>query len=316
MKLIIWDLDETLWDGTIYYEDGIKLKPETKEVLKQISKIPNIIQYVCTHNEMSKTLIALEKLDMLKYFKGIKATTGQEKDITVQEILQETGYTPEETLFIDDSPLNRELVRLKVNCHVDYFTDLYEVFKYLDTDRLKIMNQQRNRMAAENAWQGDKKDFLKLINTELVIDIADSSCVKRITDLANRTNEMNATRNRYTEDQIENIINDDKYDMWVGYLSDKFGDYGLIAEVIIQKIDEYTWDINDFSVSCRTIGRGVGSSIMKHILSEAKENNITKILGRIRINTDDWRMTKIYEKYGFIEKDTRYGFKHYELEVK
>ena len=41
IKLVVWDLDNTLWNGTVYYsdKDSISLKPGTKEALKELSKI-------------------------------------------------------------------------------------------------------------------------------------------------------------------------------------------------------------------------------------------------------------------------------------
>ena len=36
IKLVVWDLDNTLWDGTVYYSDknNVKLKPGAKEELR------------------------------------------------------------------------------------------------------------------------------------------------------------------------------------------------------------------------------------------------------------------------------------------
>ena len=40
IKLVIWDADNTLWDGTVYYSDKekVKLKPGTEAALKELTK--------------------------------------------------------------------------------------------------------------------------------------------------------------------------------------------------------------------------------------------------------------------------------------
>mgnify|MGYP001569789900 CR=1 FL=1 len=45
IKLVVWDLDNTLWDGSVYYTDknNIKLKPGTKEALKELTNLSFVI---------------------------------------------------------------------------------------------------------------------------------------------------------------------------------------------------------------------------------------------------------------------------------
>jgi len=297
MKLIIWDLDETLWEGTIYYGEDVSLKPEAKEILKQLDKL-GIKQAVCTHNKFIPAVKKIGELGLTKYFKVVKASTGMEKDEMIKQILKELNILPEETLFIDDTVFNRELVREVVGCHVDYETDLYQIMKYFDTERLVLMNQQRNRNNSEQNWSGTKTEFLKTINNEISIKVGEESEIPRLTILTNRTNELNATQNRYTEAEIEKFIKDKSYIVYVAYLRDKFGSYGLIGEVIIEKQDNM-WFLKDVCVSCRTMGRGIGSALFRHIKQEAEKNCVEILKGVVIPNEDNFRMTHLFEKFGF-----------------
>jgi len=314
MKLIIWDLDETIWEGTIFYNETVKLKPEAKEVLKQIDKL-GITQYVCTHNKLPPALAKIKELGLGKYFKGVRAEIRREKADIIKEIIEEEGVSPDETVFIDDSPLNRGHVKEVVGCHVDYEIDLYKVMKYFDTDRLKLMNQQRTRTDAEGNWEGDFKTFLK--TTEMVVDIKEAveGEIPRITDLANRTNEFNATRNRYSEGEIESFIKDNTHILYVVYLRDRFGDYGLIAEAVIEK-RETEWFIKDICVSCRTTGRGLGTKLLEHIIVMASVANISKLTGYVALNDDNVTMSKLFEKQGFKLITKEKNISNYELQIK
>jgi len=297
MKLVVWDLDETIWHGTIYYGDSVTLKPEAREVLKQLDKL-GIKQAICSHNNFASAVKKIAELGLTKYFFVIKAKVGVEKDVMVKQILKEQKFLPEETLFVDDTMFNREIVRESVGCHVDYEEDLYQIMKYFDTDRLILMNQQRNRLNDENNWVGTKEEFLKKIRSEIHIKTASKEEISRLTTLANRTNELNSTRNRYTEVEIEKFIKEKSYIVYVAYLKDKFGDYGLIGEVIIE-VQNKNWFIKDICVSCRTLGRGIGGKLIEYVYDMAKKSDIKKLIAHIVPSIDNFRMKPLFENRGF-----------------
>ena len=45
IKLVVWDLDNTLWDGSVYYSDkeSVKLKLGTKEDLKELARVVRLV---------------------------------------------------------------------------------------------------------------------------------------------------------------------------------------------------------------------------------------------------------------------------------
>jgi len=100
------------------------------------------------------------------------------------------------------------------------------------------------------------------------------------------------------------IKDKENYIIYVGFMKDKFGDYGLIAEGIIRKINTYEpftgyeWELKDICVSCRTMGRGIGGELMDYILRQAKEQRASKVVGFIIPNEDNYRMPKLFESAG------------------
>jgi len=316
MKLIIWDADNTLWDGEIIYGE-VKLKSETKEVLKQISKL-NIPQIICSKNDIDKLKKVLETFEIDKYFKEVHANW-QPKHLTVKSILERLNIDPKETLFIDDDTLNREEIKMLTGCHVDYNKDLYDTIKYVDTSRLVLMEQQRNRETYEKTWRGDYKDFIKGLDMEIKFNLAKNEHITRIATLSNRTNEMNAARNRYSDGDIERFINSENYILPIVFLKDKFGDYGLIGEAIIEKVSNEEWFLKDICVSCRVMGRGIGSDLMLHIINLAKNNNVKILNGMIILNKENWRMPELFKKHGFsiVKEENIDGFNitNYQLRI-
>ena len=310
MKLVIWDLDNTIWDGIIFHGEKVVLKPEAKEVLKQIDKI-GVKQVVCSYNELDNCLKRIKEFGIDTYFSHVKASTRLTKDVMIQELLESCDILPEETLFIDDSILNRELVKMSVGCHVDFDDDLYQIMKYFDTNRLVLMNQQRNRLNAENTWCGSKEDFMREVGNEISIKLGEETEIPRLTTLSNRTNELNASRNRYKDEEIEKFIKDNDYIVYVAYLKDKFGDYGLIGEVIIE-VSGDSWFVKDICVSCRTMGRGVASSLIKYVIDKI---DVKLLTGVVVINEDNWRMTRLFEKFNFKKVSEEDKKVYYELKI-
>ncbi len=310
MKLVIWDLDNTIWDGIIFHGEKVVLKPEAKEVLKQIDKI-GVKQVVCSYNELDNCLKRIKEFGIDTYFSHVKASTRLTKDVMIKELLESCDILPEETLFIDDSILNRELVKMSVGCHVDFDDDLYQIMKYFDTNRLVLMNQQRNRLNAENTWCGSKEDFMREVGNEISIKLGEETEIPRLTTLSNRTNELNASRNRYKDEEIEKFIKDNDYIVYVAYLKDKFGDYGLIGEVIIE-VSGDSWFVKDICVSCRTMGRGVASSLIKYVIDKI---DVKLLTGVVVINEDNWRMTRLFEKFNFKKVSEEDKKVYYELKI-
>jgi FkbH-like protein len=176
------------------------------------------------------------------------------------------------------------------------------------------MNEQRSRENAEKGWTGTFDDFLNTIEMKITFGFAKEEEIERITNLANRTNELNATRTRYTEDEIRNFIDmkNFEYEIPVVYLSDKFGDYGLIGEAILEYKEDAVF-IKDICISCRTMNRGIGSKLLEFIIDYAKKQQLKHITGLVIKNEQNYRMSHLYTKQGFTKINTTGDIETYEL---
>ena len=118
---------------------------------------------------------------------------------------------------------------------------------------------------------------------------------ERVVQLFNRTNELNTTGNRYELDKLKEQYDNKEIEVFVSELTDKFGDYGLIAECIIDTRTK-DWEIKDLTVSCRTMGRGIGSALLIVLMHLAKEKKARTIRGILRAIESNWRMQPLYIK--------------------
>lgn len=326
IKLVIWDLDNTLWDGTVFYKDkeAVTIKAGTKATLKELSK-RDIKISICSKNYFEDAEKVLEKFEILNYFEYPQIGWDQKSD-SIKKILKHFNIEASEAIFVDDDSFQRaEVISQIPELNVIELTDPLDLLNYkgiipdnatdIDKNRVIILKQQRDREEAENGRTVDYKDFLKSCNIEMSIRKNDEKDWPRITQLLNRTNELNATVNRYTMEKLKESqkINNDK--IYIASIKDKFGEYGLIAETIIDTRLGGIWFVRDITVSCRTMGRGVGGALLTFILNKAKEKKISKVMGVVNKTESNWRMHPLFEKRNFKKIWEQDNISTYEFDV-
>ena len=323
IKLVVWDVDNTLWNGTVFYTDrgNIKLKPGTESALKELTK-RGIKNTICSKNYYEDVDEMLEKFEIKKYFDSAEVNWGLKSD-NIRKLIKKYDVSSEEVCFVDDDPFQRaevlsQLPDIKVIELGDPLDILSLDFMKLeneteeDRERVKILKEQRNREEAEKNHKGDYKEFLKSCNIQMSIRRVQEKDWERVVQLFNRTNELNTTGNRYELEKLKKQYDNNEIDVYVVELKDKFGDYGLIAECIMDTRTK-DWEIKDLTVSCRTMGRGIGSALLIAIMYYAKEGGAKTIRGILREIESNWRMRPLYLKRGFkvIKKngnETTYGY--------
>jgi len=326
IKLVIWDADNTLWNGTVYYTDktAVKVKPGTQAALKELDK-RHILSALCSKNNYEDVSPMLKKFGIDKYFKELQIGWGL-KSAAIKKLAKIFNLTFEEMLFIDDDPFQRAEVLSRIpNLNVTELTDPIDVLNIEgvksqhetkeDKKRVQILKEARNRECAGIKHKDDYKNFLRQCNIKMTIRNIEKKDWLRVVQLLNRTNELNATGNRYQLEELKTSykVNGDK--IFVAELTDKFGDYGLIAESIIDTKDPGIWFIRDLTVSCRTMGRGIGNTLVLAILNLAKKNNINTVRGYIIPSESNWRMQPLFEKRGFQKTSDDGKIKRYQFNL-
>jgi len=326
IKVVVWDADNTLWDGTVFYKDkeNVKIKPGTKEALKELDK-RGIKNTICSKNYYNDVESILKKFEIEKYFQNPQIGWGLKSD-AIKKIagIFNVGY--DEIAFIDDDPFQRaEVASQMPNINIMAIDDPIDILSVEgvmpinatgeDKKRVKLLKEQRDREEAEKSFKGDYKDFLQQCDMVMTVRPVEEEDWPRVCQLLNRTNELNATANRYTLEQLKESYENNKDVVMVVELKDKFGDYGLIAETILEN-KEYGWFVRDLTVSCRTMGRGIGSTLIVSVLHYAKENGIKKVVGRLVETESNWRIKPLYEKRGFrkISSDKNATLYEFDLE--
>lgn len=108
IKLVIWDLDETLWKGTLS-EGDVVVKEPIAEFLRNTLDM-GIVHSICSKNDFRKTKDKLSELGLWDIF-VFPSIDWTPKGVRVKETIENMGLRPGNVLFVDDNMQNLEEVK-------------------------------------------------------------------------------------------------------------------------------------------------------------------------------------------------------------
>ncbi len=258
IKLLIWDLDETFWKGTL--SDGeITPVPENIELVKHLTD-RGIVNSICSKNDYEKTKAKLEELGVWEYF-VFPSIDWTPKGQRVKNIISDMNLRPVNCLFIDDNVNNLEEAKFAAGggINVSLPDDLPELlkdpaFEGKDDSEHSRLKQYKilEEKAAARAQSGSNEEFLyqSEIHVELIEDCSDK--LVRIYEMIHRNNQLNFTKDRISQEEVDRIFTDPEITSGVVHVTDKYGDHGIIGCYAIKDGKAL-----QLVFSCRILGMGV-----------------------------------------------------------
>ena len=275
VKLVVWDLDETFWNGTLS-EEGITPIAENVEMVKQLAR-RGIISSVCSKNEPDRALAALRELDVLDYF-VLPSVSFQPKGKSIAGIVSALQLRPDNVVFIDDNP--SVLAEAGYCCPgMVCLESPHQLAALMDSpflqgapdSELTRLRQYRLLAEKQNLKQtegGSDERFLRASEIRIEIDFAVEENIERIVELINRSNQLNYTKRRIeTEEARRRLLADLRafgFNAGVVRVWDKFGDYGIVGFFMtLATLREYR--LEHFVFSCRIMNMGVEQYVYEYL---------------------------------------------------
>lgn len=292
IKLIIWDLDDTFWRGTLS-EGYVSPIPENISLLHILTD-RGVVNSICSKNDYEQTVAKLEELKVndLFVFKSIDWTP---KGQRISKLIKDMGLRPVNCLFLDDNIVNlNEAKFYEKDLMIAEPSIIPELIAYYDNLPANDVNHKRlknyqvleqKQLAKEHA--SDNMEFLYSSDTRVEIKHDCLAHLDRIYELVNRTNQLNYTKLRSSKEEIEQICQDKSIDTGYVEVSDKFGEYGIVGFYAVQDKK-----CIHFLFSCRTIGQGVEQYVYAALNHPQLEvvgevvNPVTKDPAPVWINQD------------------------------
>lgn len=336
-KCLVLDCDNTLWGGIIGEDgmEGIHLGPDwpgreflgfQKAILELYEQ--GIILAINSKNNEQDVMQVLNKHPHMilreKHFASIQVNWGS-KPQNMQRIADEINIGIDTLVFADDNPAEREIVRQMLPeievLDLPQNPALYEqtlrqssfftktTLTKEDRNRGQIYAAQRQRNELQKTTTS-LEGYLQSLEMICSIRLAQREDVKRIAQLTQRTNQFNLTTRRYTEANIQQMLEDPDWNIYVLDLKDKFGDNGMVALALVEKTGEQ-WRIDTFLMSCRIIGRQTEDTLVDRICRDAKTENAKTITAEFIQSKKNALVRKFWTKMNFAELSSDDATVHY-----
>jgi FkbH-like protein len=343
-KVLILDLDNTIWGGVIGDDglEGIRIAQgdavgEAHLAVQRLAlelRNRGIVLAVCSKNTDEVARIPFEKHpEMLLKLEHIAVfqANWNDKATNIQAIADELSLGLDSLVFLDDNAAERALVRrLLPQVAVPelpedpaYFARTLAAGGYFEGVTFAGEDLKRADYYKDNAKRvhlqkqvGGVEAYLASLDMTITFQPFDSTGRARILQLINKSNQFNLTTRRYTEPEIVELESDPETFTLQVRLADVFGDNGMISVVICRLAEHGRWEIDTWLMSCRVLGRKVEQVVLREILEHARAAGIEKLSGAYRPTDRNRLVNDHYAKLGFTktaEEDT--GLTEWELLV-
>jgi FkbH-like protein len=266
VRLVIWDLDETFWGGTLT-EGGISFRPETRDIVTELAR-RGIVSSICSKNDFDQVRQVLTGHGVWDYF-VFPSIDWTPKGRRVAALVEAIQLRPATVMFIDDNPSNLAEVRdavpgIQARDHTFVSEILaHPLFKGKDDSALKRLQQYKllEKRKADEAGAGvDVVQFLRDSEIRVELDFDIEGNLDRAVELINRTNQLNFTKARLSDDpetarrELRATLAAYHRQAALVRVKDRYGDHGYCG-IYVHCTEERR--LQHFAFSCRILGMGV-----------------------------------------------------------
>lgn len=341
-KAVVLDLDNTLWGGIIG-EDGLEgielsdhkegerfydfqrqlLEMKKRGILLAVNSKNNMEDVQKVFDEHPHMLLKKEDFVSLKI-------NWQDKAGNMKEIAEELNLTEGSFIFLDDNPMEREIVKdacpeVLVPDFPEDTTTLAAFAERLYDEHMRPLRLMEEDFHKTEMYQSEAKrkqeyrsslsldDYIARLEMTLDIHRMRESELERVTQLCGKTNQFNLTTRRYTSVQIKEIAQDKDNAVYTVHARDKYGDHGLISVMIIRQKGRAAY-IDTFLMSCRVMGRKIENALIDKIALRYKDG-ADKLVGEFIPTAKNLPVEDLYARLGFTFVKEKAGSKIYEIQL-
>ncbi|NBE97999.1 HAD-IIIC family phosphatase [Nonomuraea sp. KC401] len=299
-KVIVLDADGTLWGGAVgeVGADGVDVGPGPGEAFLDFQSYllelreAGVLLALCSKNTEADVWAALARSDMRLRREHLSAARvgWESKPDSVAEITAELGVGLDAVVFVDDNPAEiaqmgavlPEVATVRMPEDPVHWRAAVDVAALdrpppTEDDRLRparvVEARRRDRGQA-----ADEQQWLATLDVRVRSRTALPSDVRRLAQLAMKTNQMNLNHRRLSERDVAAICASDEHRALVFDAADRFGDYGTVGALVLSLTAADTAELDLFVLSCRALGRGIEHAML------ARAQAVAALTGRSRVS--------------------------------
>ena len=316
VKLVVLDLDDTLWKGVsgeIQDIDPIMLEGWPLGVAEALCylKKRGILLAIISKNDSKRIAEIWSKM-----FRGrlkledfaVRKINWQPKTENMQALLSEVNLLPRNTVFIDDNPVERAAMKaafpdMRVLGKYPYY--LRRILLWAPETQVPAISEEsarRTEMIQAQVERDAQRQSLSreefLASLSLQVTLLEISSIEhpkfpRAFELLNKTNQFNTTGRRWRhEDCVAAFAAGTAFLAFE--VEDRFSSYGLVGVIIIAGRT-----IEQFVMSCRVVGLEVENAALSRILPGMRRGPPGKIVARMTETDANLLCRGLYKQFGF-----------------
>ena len=335
-KCLILDLDNTLWGGIIG-DDGIdkiqlgelgigKVFIDFQLWIKKL-KERGVILCICSKNneEVAKNVF-INHPDMKLRLEDISVFVAnwESKVDNIKNIQKVLNIGFDSMVFLDDNPYERDSVKENIpditvpdlpKDPANYLSFLYDENLFetisvseLDKKRTNLYQIEYERVKSKSDFT-DLSEYMTNLKMLSKVERLSSFNIPRVSQLSQRSNQFNLRTVRYSEKELNDIMNSESEMGLVFDLSDKFGSHGIISYLILKKLSKTELFIENWAMSCRVLERGMEQFILNYISEFSIQKGFTLITAEYIPTKKNIIVKDLYKKLGFLTVENIYQLK-------
>jgi FkbH-like protein len=307
-KLVICDLDNTLWGG-IVGDDGLEhvklgghdgVGESFLEFQRGLRALKNrgILLAVCSKNDPA---VAREMIDrhpemQLRHSDfACQRINWADKAENVAQILTELNLLPSSAVFLDDSPGERQRIaqafpEMLVPDLPDDIAqypaflaamDCFETLQITAEDRQRTESYRQEAMRVETQRSAVSLDaWLQSLELKLTVRRLDRLNLPRAAQLLNKTNQFNLATRRLSEEAFWQWSQAPGRAVFTFWVADRFGDAGLTGLISAEIEPGGRAALADFVMSCRVMGKQVETAMLDVAWQWLQSQGATQLAAR------------------------------------
>jgi FkbH-like protein len=306
-KLVVCDLDNTLWKGVIG-EGAVEHYTEKQKILKKLVA-KGVVLAINSKNDPKN----------IKWDGGVlnaedfvcAQINWDNKVANLKRIAQTLNLKSKDFVFIDDRADEREMVNMAMPevYTLDALSDrswrLLDLWsQYLstqgETDRTQFYKQKEQRdsfLENQAAVVEDQGALFEKLGITVAVRDAKKSDIKRVAELINRTNQFNTCGSRTSVREVTEWLGAGDRRIFVVDCGDKFGSMGTICIAVVHNEPDHV-EIPVFVLSCRVFGYGIENVVVNAVKRMAQKRGVP-IFAPFKETPHNEPCRKVYPNNGF-----------------
>ncbi len=325
-KLLVLDLDDTLWGGTIGDDGlgGIALGPAHggkgeafaawQQHLAGLAQ-RGVVLAVCSKNAPEIAATGFEHPDSALRRSDFAAfvCSWDDKATGLRRIAQELNLGLDAMVFVDDNPAERSLVQqllpevavVDIGADPAQFIERLEAGHWFDQQAYTEVDHRRHaayaarrEARAVETSSADIGSYLAGLAMQGRAAPALAQDLPRLAQMELKTNQFNLTTRRYTQAQLVDQMQQPDRLVLAFHLKDRFGDHGLVGSLLAVREGE-ALRIDSWLLSCRVFSRTAEAFILRELVRWAREQGASTLVGEYGASARNTVVADLYARLGF-----------------